>query len=81
LAFCAQLDRRVYDHWWRGCFTMYKFRTMQVNAEPDGRPVWASKQDPRVTLVGRFLRSTRFDEVPQLWNRDSGRHEHRGTAP
>jgi lipopolysaccharide/colanic/teichoic acid biosynthesis glycosyltransferase len=47
---------------------MYKFRTMHVNAEPDGRPVWAAKQDPRVTLVGRFLRSTRFDEVPQLWN-------------
>jgi len=65
--FARSFDRRVYDHG-GALFKMYKFRTMQVNAEPDGRPVWASKQDPRVTLVGRFLRSTRFDEVPQLWN-------------
>jgi lipopolysaccharide/colanic/teichoic acid biosynthesis glycosyltransferase len=65
--FARMFDRRVYDHGGK-LFTMYKFRTMQVNAEPDGRPVWASKQDPRVTLVGGFLRSTRLDELPQLWN-------------
>jgi lipopolysaccharide/colanic/teichoic acid biosynthesis glycosyltransferase len=65
--FARSFDRRVYDHGGR-LFKMYKFRTMQVNAEPDGRPVWAQKQDPRVTPVGRFLRSTRLDEVPQLWN-------------
>jgi lipopolysaccharide/colanic/teichoic acid biosynthesis glycosyltransferase len=47
---------------------MYKFRTMRVDAEPDGRAVWASRRDPRVTLVGRFLRTSRLDELPQLWN-------------
>jgi len=65
--FARNCDRRLYDHGGR-LFTMYKFRTMQVNAEPDGRAVWASKADPRVTLIGRFLRGTRLDEVPQLWN-------------
>jgi sugar transferase (PEP-CTERM system associated) len=48
-------------------FTAYKFRTMQVNAESQGA-VWATKDDPRVTAIGRFLRSTRIDEIPQLWN-------------
>jgi lipopolysaccharide/colanic/teichoic acid biosynthesis glycosyltransferase len=60
-------DRRLYDHGGK-LFTMYKFRTMHVNAEPDGRAVWASRADPRATLFGRFLRSTRLDEIPQLWN-------------
>jgi lipopolysaccharide/colanic/teichoic acid biosynthesis glycosyltransferase len=49
-------------------FMMYKFRTMRVDAEIDGRAVWAQKQDPRVTPIGRFLRSTRLDELPQLYN-------------
>ena len=65
--YARKSDRRLYDHGGR-LFTMYKFRTMHVNAEPDGQAVWASKADPRVTLVGRFLRGTRLDEVPQLWN-------------
>jgi lipopolysaccharide/colanic/teichoic acid biosynthesis glycosyltransferase len=60
-------DRRGYDHGGK-LFKMYKFRTMRVDAEPDGRAVWASKRDPRVTLIGRFLRTTRLDEIPQLWN-------------
>ena len=60
-------DRRVHDLGGRP-FTMHKFRTMHVNAEPDGRAVWASKADPRVTLVGRVLRRTRLDELPQLIN-------------
>jgi lipopolysaccharide/colanic/teichoic acid biosynthesis glycosyltransferase len=47
---------------------MYKFRTMHVNAEADGRAVWAQKMDPRVTVVGRVLRRTRLDELPQLYN-------------
>ena len=58
---------RGYDHGGK-LFKMYKFRTMRVDAEPDGRAVWASRRDPRVTLVGRFLRTTRLDELPQLWN-------------
>jgi lipopolysaccharide/colanic/teichoic acid biosynthesis glycosyltransferase len=60
-------DRRVYDLGGRP-FMMYKFRTMHVNAEADGRAVWAKKVDPRVTLVGRVLRRTRLDELPQLYN-------------
>jgi lipopolysaccharide/colanic/teichoic acid biosynthesis glycosyltransferase len=60
-------ERRVYDLGGKP-FTMHKFRTMHVNAEPDGRAVWASRCDPRVTLVGRVLRRTRLDELPQLFN-------------
>ncbi|OHB63426.1 MAG: hypothetical protein A2Y76_13380 [Planctomycetes bacterium RBG_13_60_9] len=49
-------------------FTLYKLRTMKDGAERDTGPVWASAQDHRITPVGRILRSTRIDELPQLLN-------------
>jgi lipopolysaccharide/colanic/teichoic acid biosynthesis glycosyltransferase len=60
-------DRRQ----WNMCgrmFTMYKFRTMRLDAESGTGPVWASCGDPRVTPVGRLLRACRLDELPQLYN-------------
>ena len=48
-------------------FRIFKFRTMRTDAEKDGAQ-WASKTDNRVTLIGRILRKTRIDEVPQFWN-------------
>jgi sugar transferase (PEP-CTERM system associated) len=49
-------------------FQVYKFRTMREDAESHTGPVWASECDPRITRVGRFLRKTRLDEIPQFWN-------------
>jgi lipopolysaccharide/colanic/teichoic acid biosynthesis glycosyltransferase len=59
--------RRQHDLGGRA-FTIYKFRTMVVNAEHLTGAVWASREDPRVTPIGRHLRKYRLDELPQLLN-------------
>jgi sugar transferase (PEP-CTERM system associated) len=53
-----------------GCrnFTILKFRSMGIDAEKDGKPRWAGQNDSRVTLTGRFIRRTRIDELPQIFN-------------
>jgi exopolysaccharide biosynthesis polyprenyl glycosylphosphotransferase len=49
-------------------FSVYKFRSMGEDAEKETGAVWAVKNDKRITPVGRFIRQTRLDEIPQLWN-------------
>ncbi len=49
-------------------FQVIKFRSMRIDAEADGRPRWATKHDDRITHVGRFIRKTRIDEMPQIFN-------------
>jgi lipopolysaccharide/colanic/teichoic acid biosynthesis glycosyltransferase len=63
----AMYDRRTQDLG-GSVFTIYKFRSMYVNAERNGNAVWATQQDARVTPIGRFLRQFRIDELPQLIN-------------
>lgn len=62
-------------------FTMLKFRTMVNNAEKGTGPVWAKNDDPRYTPMGRWLRKTRLDEVPQLWNVLQGKMSLVGPRP
>jgi len=49
-------------------FNIYKFRSMVTNAEKDGVAQWASKNDARITRVGKIIRKGRLDEIPQLYN-------------
>jgi len=49
-------------------FTLLKFRSMRADAEKHTGPVWATQDDPRITRVGKFIRRTRLDEMPQLFN-------------
>lgn len=50
-------------------FMLYKFRSMKVDAEKDGKPqLWSGSEDDRLTRVGRFIRNHHLDELPQFWN-------------
>jgi lipopolysaccharide/colanic/teichoic acid biosynthesis glycosyltransferase len=49
-------------------FLMHKLRSMRVDAESTGSPIWSTANDPRITRVGRFLRATHLDELPQAIN-------------
>ncbi|MBK6723974.1 MAG: sugar transferase [Acidobacteria bacterium] len=49
-------------------FKVIKFRSMRTDAEKDGKPIWAATNDERVTRIGRVMRATRIDEIPQFWN-------------
>jgi lipopolysaccharide/colanic/teichoic acid biosynthesis glycosyltransferase len=49
-------------------YNIYKFRTMRQDAEPNGQPQWAEENDRRATKVGRILRKTHIDEIPQFYN-------------
>lgn len=49
-------------------FSIFKFRSMVSDAEKDTGPVWAGKNDPRITRIGAFIRKTRLDEIPQFFN-------------
>jgi sugar transferase (PEP-CTERM system associated) len=62
-------------------FTLLKFRTMVDNAEAESGPVWANDHDPRATAVGCWLRKTRIDEIPQIWNVLKGEMSFIGPRP
>jgi exopolysaccharide biosynthesis polyprenyl glycosylphosphotransferase len=62
-------------------FRMWKFRSMRSDAERGTGPVWASQDDPRVTPIGRMMRRTRIDELPQLWNIIRGEMSLTGPRP
>jgi lipopolysaccharide/colanic/teichoic acid biosynthesis glycosyltransferase len=66
---------------WRRPFPCLKFRTMCDDAERDTGPVWATANDPRITRIGRFLRKSRIDELPQLINVVRGEMSLVGTRP
>ncbi|MTW21183.1 TIGR03013 family XrtA/PEP-CTERM system glycosyltransferase [Allochromatium palmeri] len=62
-------------------FEVIKFRSMRMDAESDGRARWATKGDPRITRVGRFIRKTRIDELPQIINVLKGEMSFVGPRP
>lgn len=65
----------------RRFFQLIKLRTMRPNAEERSGPVLATVDDPRITSVGRFIRATRIDELPQLWNVLKGEMSFVGPRP
>jgi len=62
-------------------FQALKFRSMRQDAEKDGTPQWAAARDPRVTAIGRFIRATRIDEIPQIFNVFAGDMSFVGPRP
>lgn len=62
-------------------FDVIKFRSMHVASEKDGVAVWAKTNDPRVTRVGKFIRKTRIDEIPQMWSVLKGHMSFIGPRP
>lgn len=70
---------RVGENW--RLFQLTKFRSMRVDAEADGVARWAQKNDNRVTLIGAFMRKTRIDELPQLFNVLKGEMSFVGPRP
>ena len=62
-------------------FTVFKRRSMSQDAEQDGKPAWAQSNDPRVTRVGRLIRRSRIDELPQLLNVLKGEMSFVGPRP
>ncbi|HEX8636856.1 MAG TPA: TIGR03013 family XrtA/PEP-CTERM system glycosyltransferase, partial [Pyrinomonadaceae bacterium] len=62
-------------------FKVIKFRSMKTDAEADGKPVWATTEDERVTRVGRVIRKIRVDEIPQFWNIIKGEMSFVGPRP
>ncbi|MEP6703202.1 MAG: TIGR03013 family XrtA/PEP-CTERM system glycosyltransferase [Acidobacteriota bacterium] len=62
-------------------FELIKFRSMKVDAEKTGSPIWASANDDRATGVGRFIRKIRVDEIPQFWNILKGEMSFIGPRP
>lgn len=62
-------------------FDIIKLRSMRIDAEAPGKAVWAEKDDPRITRVGRFIRKTRIDELPQCWSVLKGEMSFVGPRP
>ena len=62
--FYSQIRTGMFDQ----PFVIFKYRSMRVDAEKDGKPQWAKDKDPRITWIGKLLRRSRFDELPQLIN-------------
>jgi sugar transferase (PEP-CTERM system associated) len=62
-------------------FKVIKFRSMKIDAEKDGKPVWATDDDERTTRIGRIIRKIRIDEIPQFWNIIKGEMSFVGPRP
>ena len=62
-------------------YSVLKLRSMRSDAELDGKALWAEKDDPRITVIGKFIRKVRIDELPQTWNVLKGEMSFVGPRP